>query len=201
MYLITPSLLNSFNYYRSVEEDSEAAERLKILSVFKREKSEPTPQMLFGQQFEDDVRDICGTVSTDEEYLKCVNQVRGIVMGGTWQMPCSKKYKDYLLYGRMDVVRGPVIFDIKTTSYYDIGKYRDSAQHRLYLACTGLERCVYIVAEVYRGAEGAIIESLSTEEYTQRDIEPMVDDFIADLEHDQELKTLYLENWKAKYND
>lgn len=201
MHLITPSLLNSFNYYLSVEEDSEAVERQKILSVFRREKSEPTPQMEFGIQFEDDVRGISGTVSVDGEYLKCINQVREIVSGGTWQMPCSKKYKNYLLYGRMDVVKGPVIFDIKTTSFYEIGKYKDSAQHRLYLNCTGLERCVYVVVEVYHGAEGVVIKSLSTEEYTQRDIEPMVDDFIANLEHDQELKTLYLENWKAKYDD
>lgn len=199
--LITPSLLNSFNYYLSADEEHEAEERQKILSVFRREKTEPTPQMEFGGQFEDDVRGISGTVSVDGEYLKCVNQVRKIVAEGTWQMPCSKKYKDYLLYGRMDVVKGPVIFDIKTTSFYEIGKYKDSAQHRLYLNCTGLERCVYVVVEVYHGAEGVAIKSLSTEEYTQRDIEPMVDDFIANLEHDQELKSLYFENWKAKYDD
>jgi hypothetical protein len=201
MHLITPSLLNSFNHYLGVDEEYETEERKKILSVFRREKSDPTTQMEFGSQFENDVRGISGTVSTDGEYLHCVNQVRDIVGAGTWQLPCSKKYKNYLLYGRMDVVNGAAIYDIKTTSFYEVGKYRDSAQHRLYLACTGLSKCVYVVLEIYLGEMGVSVKSLSEEEYTQRDIEPMVDNFISALDNDPELKTLYFDKWKTKHND
>lgn len=203
MYLITPSLLNSWKYYISVEdEEKEAEQREKILATFRREEIEPTPIMEFGREFEDDVLKWSDNISfkttQSHEYGCAVINIGDIVMGGTWQMPCKRTYKDFLLYGRMDVVKGPAIYDIKTTQRYEIGKFRDSAQHRLYLYCTELEYCEYLVAEVYLSKDGPVIKSLSAERYTNRDIEPMVDEFISWLDNDAELKELYFKHWRCK---
>ncbi len=197
-YLITPSLLNSWQWFLSVEDDDkQEAERQKFIATLKREKFEKTPAMEFGIKFEDDIAFMCRTKT--KTINDTANEIVNIVSGGTWQLPCKKLYKNFLLYGRMDVVKGNVVYDIKTASRYDVGKFQKSAQHRLYLYCTGLERCDYLVAEVYHGKEETIIKGFCVESYTDRDIEPMVDDFIAWLDYDPELKLLYYAHWESKY--
>ena len=200
MYLITPSLLNSWLWYTGYTPDNEEKQNIedaKFVSVLNRVESDPSPSMLFGQEFEDDVR-FGKPTRPGEEYLNYVRKVSKKVEGGTWQMPCKKQYKDFLLYGRMDVVKGNTIFDIKTTSFYDVGKFKYSAQHKLYLYCTGLEKCTYIIAEVYHGKESVTFKSLCEETYTERDIESVVDEFVEWLELFPQYKTLYYDNWKCK---
>ena len=205
MKLITPSLLNSWQWYLEVEaEDKQEIERQKFISVLKREKTESTPAMIYGQEFEDNIRAIVGGEEivcerNPEKYQEIILAIGLIVRGGTWQLPCRKQYKDFLLYGRMDVVKGGTIYDIKTTSRYDIGKFQKSAQHKLYLYCTGLERCEYLVAEVYHGIGEPSVKGYCRESYTDQDIEPIVDNFIAWLEFDKELKELYYKYWETRY--
>lgn len=213
-YLITPSLLNSAAWYLSVEdEDKEEVERQKFISTLKREKFEKSRQMIYGIDFEDDICRVA-TASPEAEDVGTelpevadapidtralvINEIAAVVQGGTWQLPCKKVYKNFLLYGRMDVIKGDIIYDIKTTSRYDVGKFQKSAQHRLYLYCTGLAQCDYLVAEVYHGKDETSIKGFSRESYTNRDIEQMVDDFISWLEYDKELRNLYYNHWGAK---
>lgn len=214
-YLITPSLLNSAAWYLSImDEDKQEAERQKFIATLEKYPFAKTPAMIYGINFEDDVcrvakakleaEDISAEIPEISDApintrFSIIKEIAAIVRGGTWQLPCKKLYKNFLLYGRMDVVKGNTIYDIKTASRYDVGKFHERAQHRLYLYCTGLERCEYLVAEVYHGAKETSVKGFSRESYTDRDIEPMVDDFINWLEYDKELKDLYYANWKSKY--
>lgn len=195
-YLITPSLLNSWIYYMDYESDDKEKELKQRDSFIKtlNKEFETNRAIEFGKEFEEDVFKAC-----DGKRFGFSGEVADIVAGGTWQMPCSKQYKNFLLYGRMDVVKGNTIYDIKTTSNYDVGKFKDSAQHKLYLYCTGLERMKYLVVEVYHGIDEIKLKGLSIEEYTDRNIEPTVDGFINWLDVDQECKDLYYKNWKCKY--
>lgn len=195
-HLITPSLLNSWEYYMEYDSDDQSKEleqRDKFLKTLKKEFVS-NRFIEFGKEFEEEVFRAC-----DGERVGFSGEVANIVAGGTWQMPCKKQYKNFLLYGHMDVVKGNIIYDIKTASRYELGKFKHSAQHKLYLYCTGLERMKYIVVEVYHGKEGVLLKGLNIEEYTDRDIEPLVDSFIDWLEIDQECKNLYYKNWKCKY--
>lgn len=198
-YLITPSLLNSWDYYLKYDG------RESFIKTLKKE-FETNPAIEFGKEFEDDVQKYCDSKNQltmfeklpENDRSKTIKEIGDMVAGGVWQMRCYRDYKNFLLYGRMDVVSGNTIYDIKTTQNYDVGKFKASAQHKLYLYCTGLEKMKYVVAEVCRGVKEINYKGVSIEEYTDREIEPVVDEFIKWLEYDQEAKEIYYKNWEAR---
>lgn len=197
-HLITPSLLNSWLYYMSYESDDKENEMQQRESFIKTLKKEFTTNKAieFGKIFEKQVQEQC---EGKHDFAGFIAEVASIVGQGTWQLSCKKNYKNFLLYGRMDVVNGNTIYDIKTTARYDVGKYQDSAQHKLYLYCTGLEVMKYVIVETCHGVDGTTLKGVSVEEYRDNNIEPVVDNFIEWLEIDKECKKLYYDIWKCKY--
>ena len=76
----------------------------------------------------------------------------------------------------MDVLKAGIIYDIKRSDTYEVGKYIDSPQHPMYMACVSqAKEFVYLISdgkEVYQ------------ERYTRDDIEPITEiikDFFAFL--------------------
>ena len=144
-YLMTHSLLSSWLYAMEGNpyEDmtTERDPMAEFMQVLRREPTETTPAMQDGIDFEDLVTRIAkGTPrigdaeeKTYEAACKAANRVRG----GTFQL---KVYKDivvkdmnFLLYGRVDVLKAGEVIDIKFSKSYDRGKYFDSTQHPTYL--------------------------------------------------------------------
>lgn len=140
-YLITPSLLNSWLYIWTCvdgleeNEDDEVCLEDKIsqkqseafesfLKYLKKEKIEPNKFMIEGIQFEKDTYD--GKTCFSE-----------IVKDGAFQIVGKKEVKidgiDFLMYGKLDVLKGGVIYDIKRVWKYKLNKYVKSAQHGFYL--------------------------------------------------------------------
>lgn len=191
MKLITPSLLNSARYYYTYQAESEeqdAASRAEWLATLRREKRPPNEAMQAGIDFEDSVRNCSFT-----EEPEPVRAIAEIVKGGMWQEVVKRELGSYLLYGRTDVILRDTVYDIKYTSNYDLGKYQDSAQHPLYMFCSGLPHFAYLISngrEWWREDYAAV--------NPEADIKAKIYELEGWLKNDSEAGELYNKHWGAK---
>jgi hypothetical protein len=202
-YLITPSLLNSYQYYIQDEFKSPADSRADFLKTLSREKFEPNEAMQKGIDFENDIKAKCdGYILLDGEenpdYETVCGEITGIVKGGLWQQTCKKELQignqEFLLYGKMDVVKRDTIYDIKYTRNYELGKFLDSAQHLIYLYCTGLPKFQYLISD----GKDYWIEDYHNHINIENEIKSKISDFLGYLENDKEAKELFKTKWESK---
>jgi len=206
-YLITPTLINSFQYYIEDEFKSPADSRADFLKTLSKEKFEPTKAMQKGIKFEENVLratnyecnyyiDVCN----DEivEYDVVVNILADIVRDGLWQQTCKKDLQignqEFLLYGKMDVIKRDTIYDIKYTSNYELGKFLGSAQHLIYLYCTGLPKFKYLISN----GKDFWIEDYFNNVNIENKIKNKINNFLSYLENDNEAKNLFETKWQTK---
>lgn len=202
-YLITPSLLNSYQYYIQDEFKSPADSRADFLKTLAKVKTETTPAQQKGIDFENDINQLTNNlVSTlndkSQEYIRCVINIANIVNSGLWQQTCKKELKignqEFLLYGRTDVIKRDTIYDIKFTSNYELGKFYNSSQHRIYLYCLGLPKFQYLISD---GKE-YWIEDYHSHEGIEDELKGMIGNFMGYLENDKEAKQMFLTKWESK---
>lgn len=198
--LITPSLINSWLYIwqcrdgvKEYEKDEMCLEdkkdkaseeaREEFLNYLNRLPSEPNEYMLRGIQFEQDCYD-------------GKTEVSPIIEGGAFQIAGSKRVvvdgQPFLMYGRLDVLKGGTIYDIKRVSRYSLPKYAKSAQHRFYLDL--FPRANKFTYLIYDGAK------LHTETYYREQCVPtesLIHQFMSWLKANG-LFEIYEEKWKAK---
>lgn len=200
-YLITPSLLNawafieqSVEYVRESENDiisyEDKCEEMRekafndFLKVLNREQVEQNEAMKLGIEFED-------------ETYKGNTCFSDIVKGGAWQV-VGKKYEtigelDFLLYGRLDVLKAGKIYDIKRVSSWKLGKYAKSYQHAFYLHL--FSDCNEFEYLIFDGKKGHIEHYYRDE---CEDIRSVISDFVGWLKNNN-LLDLYKEKWRTKY--
>lgn len=139
--LVTPSLLNSWLYIwlsrANVKESANDAICLEdkqdlamqkaydeFLSTLRREQTPPNGNMLRGIQYEDDC-------------YKGLTDASPIIKGGAFQIVGKKDVVvdnvPFLMYGRLDVLKNGIIYDIKRVTRYATQKYLHSAQHGFYM--------------------------------------------------------------------
>jgi hypothetical protein len=200
-YLITPTLINSFQYYINDEFKSPADSRADFLKTLSKEKFEPNEAMQKGIDFEEEIFQQCclekevGKKLTSDPICDAIVK---IVKGGLWQETCKKELKignqEFLLYGKMDVIKRDTIYDIKYTSNYELGKFLGSAQHLIYLYCTGLPKFKYLVSN----GKDLWIEDYFNNVNIENEIKSKINDFLSYLENDSEAKNLFETKWKTK---
>lgn len=201
VYLITPSLLNSWGWIWNCadsvtesEKDEISLEdkiynaRLQAIEDFKktlaRIPSEPNKYMQEGIEFE-------------EECYKGNTCISPIIEDGAYQI-VGKKYITvngikFLMYGRLDVLKGGIIYDIKRVWKYSLPKYAKSYQHQFYFELfPNAYKFEYLI---YDG------KALHREVYFPNDdtnyISSVIKNFLNWLKVNGMLK-LYLEKWKGK---
>jgi hypothetical protein len=213
-YLITTSLLNSYQYYINDEFKSPADSRADFLKTLSREKFEPTEAMQKGIDFENSIQRYCvdefeptnriiihldngeeEEINEWDDYSTCVICCGRVVKDGLWQQTCKKDLqvgdKEFLLYGRIDVLKRDTIYDIKFTSKYELGKFLDSAQHLIYLYCTGLPKFQYLISD----GEDFWIEDYHNHANIENEIKSKISDFLGYLENDKEAKEMFETKW------
>jgi len=200
-FLITPSLLNSWGYiwdcekYVKSNENDEICLEDKIslarekafndfVKVLNRIPTETNEAMLKGIQYEQDCYD-------------GKTEISGIIKGGSYQIVGKKEMTingiDFLLYGRLDVLKGGVIYDIKKVRDYAPQKYLNSYQHPFYLELfENAYKFEYLVSDM---KDVIHIETYYRDEVV--DIKDVISNFIKWLKKNNLLKT-YLEKWRAK---
>ena len=139
-YLITPSLLNSYQYYINDEFKSPADSRADFLKTLSKEKFVPNEAMQKGIFFEDSINDYCkdplyinvksnvrSTIHlnffSDKEpcyYWDCVKSIGDIVKGGLWQQTCKKSYilatKSFCFMAKWMLLREILFMTLNTQS-------------------------------------------------------------------------------------
>ena len=183
--LITATLLNSWKYLFNNQAGEESQETLynDFLKVLKREPTETTPAMALGNEFE------------KECYEGKVEGISEIIKGGAFQVVgiTNVNLCGYLfvLYGRIDVLKNGVIYDIKRVSKYsDVQKYYTSVQHVMYLKLIPqAKEFKYLISDG---------ECVYTETYDRNDIiepiETTIINFVNWLKRN-DLFDLYVEKW------
>lgn len=201
-YLITPTLLNSFQYYIQDEYKSPADSRADFLKTLSREKFEPNENMIKGIKFEEAVNYYCKLNYSldsieDEGYNKIACEIAKIVKEGIWQQSCKKDLRvgnqEFLLYGKCDVIKRDTIYDIKFTSNYELGKFIDSSQHLIYLYCLDLPKFQYLISD----GKDYWREDYHNHAGIENEIKSKISDFMGYLENDQEAKQIYLSKWES----
>lgn len=200
-HLLTPSLHETFRWYRKIEDKS----KQEVLDNLSKKEFKKTPAMIAGIEFEDDVQDYSegyddsNDPPLEEPYAACVREVAALTKGGLWQ---ERAYRDviirgkpFLLYGKADVIKRDWIYDIKFTSNYEVGKYTGSIQHLTYMYCTGLEKFAYLISDgrsVWR-------EDYFWDDHCADRLYDELNKLVGFVMADEEFKTAYQQNWKCKY--
>lgn len=181
--LITPTLLNSWLYIYQSKDTDKAIE--SFYQTLCREKQEQNEAMLKGINFE------------EECYNGEHKEVYDIIKNGTYQIVSKRLFKfdnnEMLCYGRLDVLKNGVIYDIKRTKEYENGKYTWSSQHWFYM---------YLFPQVKR-FEYLIVDDnnkLHIDTYYNNDsnvIEKIIMKFVAWLKQ-KGLYEIYKSKWEVK---
>lgn len=192
LYYITPTLLNSWSYCikNGTLED--------FIKVLNKEEFEPSESIIKGYEFE---------AYMQENYEGTKN--------GAYQVVVSKEHGDYLLYGKVDCLKGGIIYDYKYTKNYDVGKFFNNHQTLMYLEMVPeANKMVYLITNKFEVEDYADIDYMDTdridytvgdifrEEYTKDMFPETIDSVLHKFE--QWLKAynlfdLYTEKWKCKY--
>jgi hypothetical protein len=212
--LITPSLLDSWDWYLQNESDNA---RDEFTGVMKRERSPDNDAMMQGRAFESRVRIACDPLHTewltdndkydldqtsrkeeDEEYTACVSELAHFLKGGVWQIALSKTETiggiSFVKYGRVDVINYGII-DVKYSQTFNSGKYLGKAQTKMYLNLAPQAPWMQ-----YTVCDGKVI--YYGDKFMRGDVEPIdneIRNFWNWLQNDKELLNLYTENWQSKY--
>lgn len=205
MYLITHSLLSSWSYLFSCNEEYQEQAEQDFLSALRRERKEPTPEMLNGIEFENLCYEMADYPVMDQfagrKWFDGAYAVATAIKGAQFQVKASRELTvagtDFLVYGILDALRAGSIFDVKflNKSFGSadlVGKYLNSTQHPTYF---------YLVPEAfeftYLVSDG---QDLYAERYTPEDTEPLsgiIEHFMKSIES-MGLLDVYREHWLAK---
>jgi len=191
---LTPTLLNSWSYCikNGTLED--------FIKVLNKEDFEPSESIVKGYEFE---------VYMQENYEETKN--------GAYQVVVQKEHGDYLLYGKVDCLKGGIIYDYKYTKNYDVGKFFNNHQTLMYLEMIPeASKMVYLITNKfdkeipllaplnyeYCGEYEYKVGDIFREEYTKDMFPETIDSVLHKFE--QWLKAynlfdLYTEKWKCKY--
>ena len=187
-YLITPSLLNSWKY--AISQENEYGNLDDFIKTLSREPIPSNEAMQNGYKFED-------YMIANYEPTK----------NGCYQVKLSKdittKTGTYVLYGRLDCLKAGRIFDYKYTGSYDVGKFFNSYQTLIYFEiCPEANSFEYLISNNYK--DGKTLEEINLyhEIYLREDLDlnihDEVDSFIEWLKTNN-LYDLYTNLWKSNY--
>jgi hypothetical protein len=135
--LITPSLLNSFNWYNNCPPGWKEKALHDLRGYLNRVPFDPNDAMKLGEEYERQVQKLSFGGYVDDP-MPTAKKMADRVAGGVWQVKI-KGYitinnQRYILYGRIDVLKKGEILDIKTTQEYKgEDKYLQTTQHLIYL--------------------------------------------------------------------
>ncbi len=197
-YLMTHSLLGSWSYVYSCWEGKEDEAMADFERTLRRERSEPSEAMLNGIEFEREVYKAAAGIERTEhkKWENGIQAVATVIKGAPVQVKLSRNIEvcgvNFLLYGVLDALKAGIIFDVKFSKSYDVGKYLDGTQHPTYLA---------LVPEAYEFhylvSNG---DDVFTEVYRRKDVRPIeeiIPQFMTSIES-MGFLPLYKEKWLAK---
>jgi len=202
-YLITKTLIESWNYLHSCYEGCEEDAMTDFIRTLNREPIEDNEAMANGREFENEVyKEALGIARTPHpKWENGIKSVATLLRDSQTQVKAYNELTvdgtELLVYGVLDALRAGTIYDVKFInksfgSAELAGKYLDCSQHSAYF---------YIVPEaqkfVYLVSDG---EDIYTETYTPHNSRPFAEiakEFLDSLEA-MNLLDVYKEKWVSK---
>jgi len=203
-YLMTHSLLSSWLYtmrenpYETADDEGE--QKLSayddFMLVLKREPTPVNEAMQKGIDLENLVtRVAAGAGDPSHRWYEAAAAIAQTIKGAVMQHRARKdavvRGIPLLLYGRADALLAGVVYDVKYTGSYEVGKYFDSTQHPMYLE---------IVPEAtqftYLASNGSNVWPETYRRDETQSILSVISDFLDWLDF-QSLMWLYKEKWLA----
>lgn len=195
-YAIYPSLMDAYVWMQSAEDDAEYAKRRgELLQKINRVPQEPSYAAARGTALNGLVDALVEGRMLDKwnyeskSFYKAdvdgfefrysagiVEELAKLVSGASVQPFCDAEIETehgvVRLYGYADYVVCDEVIDLKTTSVYSVGKYRDHWQHYVYPYCLvkggqmeHVDQFLYLVAEISAGRDAVINGTIYGEEY------------------------------------
>jgi hypothetical protein len=179
---ITTSLLNSWLYIFKSDDTEKAYE--DFLNSLNKTPGPPNIYMERGIEFEQQCVDGIVPVISD------------LIKGGVFQAVATKDIEvdniPVLMYGKLDVLKAGIIYDIKRVSKYETQKYFDSYQHHFYMELVPEAREFrYLIND---GNE-TYVETYRRDETIP--LTPVISSFFSWL-RSKGLFALYIHKWQAK---
>ncbi|MEN9386422.1 MAG: hypothetical protein RLZZ185_1163 [Bacteroidota bacterium] len=155
-YRLYPTLLNSFSLYLQQARDKAGkiiVDEIEMIERINRVKKPSTQAQQKGMDFERAV-----ILGEDEELFEegIIDKARALLPEKyKTQYYVESRYKNALIYGYVDGVGEEVAFDLKSTSYYESGRFASNHQnlYLLGLQKLGIEQLDYVITdfkEVYK---------------------------------------------------
>lgn len=224
-YLITSSLLDSFEWLKMCPDSWKRKAIDDFISMLKREKRPTSAACQRGIEFENLVCNYNNLSDSDylnflKDYYKGLGEEKSqiavsstfeiwnICKGGKQQEKLMKDIvvddNEYHLFGYADIVFPDVIYDIKTTGRFKgENSYLNRSQHRIYSICTGINKFEYLVADFGSTDYPKKIIKVKTETNPTENVE-IISNKIREVIKFIDLSGLkkdYIEIFTAKHND
>ena len=199
-YMITQSLLSSWQYLYDCHEGCEEDAAEEFLAALEREQKEPTAAMLNGIEFENRVYAMArGDIRQPHpKWENGIRRIAPILRGAPTQVRLSKTLRldgwEFLCYGVLDALKAGTIYDVKFSnksfgSIEAAGRYLDSAQHPMYFyICPEATTFTYLLSD----GDDLYIESYQRAD--TRHISEIITPFLESLET-MGLTDVYREKW------
>lgn len=189
-YLITPSLLNSWHY--AITLDNEYGNLEDFKKVLSKEPMEETDAIKTGYQYEDFM-------------IKNYEPTKN----GCYQVKLYKNVViddcEYVLYGRLDCLKAGRIIDYKSKKSYAVGDFINSYQHPMYFElCPEATDFEYLICNNFKLDKENNLDELNIyHEVYKRDeiridLKEEIRHFITWLKTN-ELYDLFCSNWESMY--
>lgn len=200
-YIVTPSLLNSWGYMWECEKYVRETETDKVCLEDKIDEERKKAKESF--------LNALNKIYVDNEYMKLGREfeeecyqgktcISPIIENGCYQIAGVKKVEidgiDFIMYGKLDVLKGGVVYDIKRVQKYSLQKYLNSYQHGFYLDL--FPRAYKFEYLVYDGNK-LFHETYYRGQYIETT--RVISEFIKWLK-ENELFEIYKEKWRSKYD-
>ncbi len=149
-YRLYPTLLNSFTLYLQQTRDKAGkiiVDEIEMIERINRVKKPSTQAQQKGMDFERAV-----ILGEDEELFGdgIIDKARALLPEKyKTQYYVESRYKNALIYGYVDGVGEEVAFDLKSTSYYEPGRFAGNHQnlYLLGLQKLGIEQLDYVITD------------------------------------------------------
>ena len=193
---LTKTLLDNWHYYINSQDSFEESAKESFFNSLNKIKTEPTPDMLRGLSFEDEIyKFLEGTEPLEAREDKL--EIAEILKGSLIQEPLMSNFLSFegneiYLYGITDAVKFDTIYDIKSVRSYTPPKYNKSTQHLIYLASSDCVTFTYLVSD----GESCYKETYHKSDRTFIELRRIVLDFLNWLKTTNNFET-YLKNYDA----
>jgi hypothetical protein len=187
LYRLYPTLLNSFSLYQSQARDSFGkiiVDDIEMIERINRVRKPTSKAQQKGMDFERAV-----ILGENEELFEegIIDQARQLIPEKyKTQFYVEARHKNAQIYGYVDGVGDHIAFDLKSTSYYEPGRFVKNHQNLYLLGLQkyGIERLDYVITDFKQ----LYVETYELNHYDFNPLYQQIEDFIFFLEDHKKFK-------------